>query len=213
MSEPGTCPRATATIAEAAASLRGGGVGAIPTETLYGLAAAATIPAAVARLVSLKGREPGKPIALLVDGIDMLTPFVTAVPTAAALLAEAFWPGPLTLVFNASDAVDAALTAASGTIGVRVSSCATATELVTAVGAPLTAPSANPAGMPAPRRLAEVWDYFADRIDFYLDGGDLPGEPASTVVDVRHGLEVLRSGAVPIAAIERVLRAASPPDR
>jgi len=190
-------------IEEAAVSLRRGGVGALPTETLYGLAAAATLPEAVARLIELKGREPGKPIALLVDGLPMLRTLVREVTPLAAALANAFWPGPLTLVLDAAEHVDPALSAGTGTIGARVSSCALATRVVVATGAPLTAPSANPAGQAPPRRLDQVWQYFGEQIDFYVDGGDLPGEPASTVVDARDGLRVLRAGAVPTAELEK----------
>jgi len=203
MGAPATIP--TVDVATAATRLRAGGVGAFPTETLYGLAAVATQPAAVARLVAIKGREPGKPIAVLVDGPTMLAPLVCSVPETALRLAAAFWPGPLTLVFDAAAGLDPALTAGTGTIGVRVSSCATATALVRAVGAPLTAPSANPAGAPPPRRLAEVWAYFGDRLGFYVDGGDLPGEPASTVADMRGELRILRAGAVSAERIAAAL--------
>lgn len=206
MSREGTTPIRSMGVDEAATRLRQGGIGAFPTETLYGIAAVATFPAAVARLVAVKGREPGKPIAVIVDGIPMWERLVGAIPDAARRLAEAFWPGPLTIVLEASADLDPALTGGSGTIGARVSSCSVATALVTATGAPLTAPSANPAGAPPPRKLAQVWDYFGAELDFYIDGGDLPGEPASTVVDLRDGIRVLRAGAIPTAAIESVRR-------
>lgn len=197
--------------AGAAERLRRGDIGAIPTETLYGLAAAVNCAAALDRLLAIKGREAGKPIALISADLEMLAGLTRPLSDAASRLAERFWPGPLTLVLDAEDGLHPALTAGTGSIGVRISSCPIATAIVRAVGVPLTAPSANPAGAPPPRRLSEVWDYFAERLDFYVDGGELPGEPASTVVDVRDGLRILRAGAIPAAAIEDVWRTRSRP--
>lgn len=197
----------TTSPAVAAERLRHGGIGAIPTETLYGLAAAANCAAALDRLVTIKGRDAGKPIALITAHVEMLAGLARPLSDTARRLVEHFWPGPLTLVLDAEDGIHPALTAGTGTVGVRISSCPIATGIVRAVGVPLTAPSANPAGAPPPRRLAEVWGYFGDHIDFYVDGGDLPGEPASTVVDVRDGMRILREGAIPREAIERALRA------
>lgn len=192
-------------LAEAAACLRAGGVGAVPTETLYGLVADATSTEAISRLVEIKGREPGKPIGVLVDGVEMVEA-LCARPSALTLrLAQRFWPGPLTIVLDALPCVDERLTGGTGTLGVRVSSAVIATELVTAVGRPLTAPSANPAGRPPARSAQGAFDYFGDRLDFYIDDGPSPGTLASTVVDARGTLKVLREGAIRSQQLEEYI--------
>lgn len=185
-----------AEIDRAVGILTSGGIVVYPTETLYGLGADAWNDDALERLLGLKVREPGKPIAVLIGDLDMLGELAESVPAEAAQLIERHWPGPLTLVFAARPRVPAALTGGSGGIGVRISSHPVARALVTALGRPLTSPSANPAGKPPPRGVEEAAAYFGAAVDFYLDGGPLPGEPASTVVDVRNGLRLLRAGAV-----------------
>ena len=178
-----------------------GGIVVYPTETLYGLGADAGDAAALHRLVTLKGREPGKPIAVLIGDTRMLAELVEDIPSSAEALMRRFWPGPLTIVLRARDTVSPLLTGGSGGIGVRISSHSVATALVHAVGRPLTAPSANPAGRQPPRRIDAARAYFGGRVDAYLDAGDLPGEPASTVIDVRQELRVVREGAIPSDAL------------
>jgi L-threonylcarbamoyladenylate synthase len=198
---PGSSSSASASdpaaIRTAVRTLASGGVIVYPTETLYGLGADACSEAAVQRVVELKGREAGKPIALLISGTEMLEAVVEDVSAVAADLMRRFWPGPLTIVLRARRSVSRRLTGGGDGIGVRVSSHPVATALVRALGRPLTAPSANPAGLRPPTHLDEARAYFGDRVDCYVDGGVLPGEPASTVVDARHGLRVIRDGAVP----------------
>ena len=187
----------------AAHALAAGGIVVYPTETLYGLGADAWNAAALQRLVELKGREVGKPIAVLISDTEMLEDVVEDIPEQAADLMRRFWPGPLTIVLRARPGVSRLLTGGGDGIGVRVSSHPVATALVRALGRPVTAPSANPAGMPPPTRLDEARAYFGARVDVYLDGGCLPGEPASTVVDARHGRRVLRDGALPADLVRR----------
>ncbi len=175
--------------------LRRGGLAIYPTETLYALGADALNPAALRRLIEVKGREPGKPIAVLIGDDAMLEQLAAELPTQARELSRRFWPGPLTLVLRPREGVSPLLTGGGG-IGVRLSSHPMATALVRALGRPVTAPSANPAGMPPPRRIDAAHAYFGERVDYYLDGGLLPGEPASTVVDVRDGMRILRAGAI-----------------
>jgi len=180
----------------ALAALRVGDLVVYPTETLYGLGADASNAKALERLVRVKGREPGKPIAVLVSDLDMLEELVIAIPPPARRLAEFLWPGPLTLVLAARPHVSELLTGGSGTIGARVSSHAQAQALVRALGRPLTTPSANPAGQTPPRRVQEAQAYFGDEVACYLDDGILPGEPPSTVVDARGRLSIVRPGAI-----------------
>jgi len=183
-------------LATAARVLAAGGIVVYPTETLYALGADACNPAALQRLIELKGREVGKPVAVLVGSIAMLRELAAEIPPEAEVLMRRFWPGPLTLVLRARASVAPVLTGGGDGIGVRLSSHRLATALVRALGRPVTAPSANLAGMQPPVRVDEARAYFDTRVDYYLDGGRLHGEPASTVVDVRAGLEVIRLGAV-----------------
>ena len=188
--------RNRADVVAAAQIVAAGGIVVYPTETLYALGADAGNAAALQRLVELKGREPGKAISVLVGSLEMLSQIVEEVPEQAAELMRRFWPGPLTIVLRARPSVSAVLTGDSGGIGVRLSSHAVATALVRAVGRPVTTPSANPAGQVPPQRLDEARRYFGAAIDAYVDAGTLPGEPASTVVDARQVLRVIRPGAI-----------------
>ncbi len=181
----------------AATVLAAGGIVVYPTETLYGLGADATNEAALQRLVELKGREAGTPILVLVGGEEMLEDVVEDISEAATDLMRRFWPGPLTIVLRARPSVSRVLTGGGDGIGVRVSSHPVATALVRALGRPVTAPSANPAGQRPPTHCDEARAYFGRRVDYYVDCGVLPGEPASTVVDARGSLRVIRDGAVP----------------
>jgi L-threonylcarbamoyladenylate synthase len=193
-------------IARAAQCLRAGGAVVYPTETLYGLGVDAFNVEALERLLRLKVREAGKPVAVLVDDRRMLDTIVAKVSNQAEKLIERFWPGPLTLVFSARPEVPIGLTGGSGTIGARVSGHPTAHELTRALGRPLTAPSANPAGLKPPVRVEEARAYFDDAVDLYLDDGALPGEPPSTVIDVRDGLRLLRAGAIDFEVVRTSLK-------
>ncbi len=193
-------------IGYAAQILAGGGIVVYPTETLYGLGAAAGNAAALQRLVDLKGRDPTKAIAVLVGDVQMLGMLVTEIPPLAEAVIRRFWPGPLTIVLRARATVSPVLTGGGDGIGVRLSSHSMATALVRSLGQPVTAPSANPAGQPPPRCLDVARAYFGSRVDLYLDAGCLAGEPASTVVDLRGGLRVLRHGAVGAELLRSVAR-------
>jgi L-threonylcarbamoyladenylate synthase len=183
-------------VARAVRILQGGGTIVYPTETLYGLGVDALNRRALERLLRLKVREAGKPTSVLVRDRDMLSELVSTIPPQADDLMQRFWPGPLTLVFTAKASLPLELTAGSGSIGTRVSSHPTAHALVAALARPLTAPSANPAGEEPPMGIEQARAYFGDQVDLYLDGGTLPGEPPSTIVDVRDGLRLLRAGAI-----------------
>lgn len=172
---------------------------------MYGLGADARSAAAVERLVAVRGREEGKPILVLVQDLAMAEPFVTTIPPLALRLARRFWPGPLTIVLPARTGLPPALTAGTGTIGVRCPGHALAAALVAAFGAPVTAPSANPPSAPPPRRLADARGYFGDRVAAYVDGGDLPGG-ASTVAQIEHDrVRIVRPGPITEGAIRHAL--------
>jgi L-threonylcarbamoyladenylate synthase len=170
---------------------------AFPTETFYGLGAAALQPAAVRRVFDVKGRPDGKPLLVLVDSIAMAESLVLEVPAAARSLMARHWPGALTLVLRARPHVPVEVTAGSGTVGVRLSPHPLARALVHAVGEPVTAPSANPSGLPPPTTAAEVLAHFREGLALVLDGGPTAGGEPSTVLDATvDPPRVLRAGAV-----------------
>jgi L-threonylcarbamoyladenylate synthase len=175
---------------------------------VYGLGADARSAAAVDRLVAVRGREEGKPILVLVADLEMAGTVASDIPAPARRLARRFWPGPLTLVVPARPGLPSPLTAGGGTIGVRAPGHPAAAALVAGLGAPVTAPSANPPGAVPPRRIDEARAYFGDRVDVYVDGGELPGG-ASTVAEVAGGrVRVLRPGPVSEAALRAALEEA-----
>lgn len=185
----------------AAAVLRGDGVVAFPTETFYGLAAAATSPGAIARVFSVKGRPETKPVLVLVDSIAMAESLAQEISPAARALMATHWPGALTLVLRARASVPEGVRAGTATIGVRWPSHAVAEGLVRSLGGPVTAPSANPTDAPPPRTAQEVLAYFEGTLDLVLDGGPTRGGAPSTVLDVTvDPPRVLRRGAVVVDA-------------
>jgi L-threonylcarbamoyladenylate synthase len=184
-------------LGEAASVLRGGGLVAFPTETFYGLGAGALHPAAVRRVLEVKGRPEGKPLLVLVGSIAMVATVALDVPARGRELMADHWPGALTLVLRARPEVPVEVTAGSGTVGVRLSAHPVARALVRAFGEPVTAPSANPSGRSAPTTAAQVRGYFRGRIDLVLDGGATTGGAPSTVLDVTvDPPRVVRAGAV-----------------
>jgi L-threonylcarbamoyladenylate synthase len=183
-------------MAEAAAVLAAGGLVAFPTETFYGLGADARNPEAVRRVFKVKGRPPSKPVLVLVDSVAMAESLVETVPSQARMLMERHWPGPLTLVFRSRPGVGEDLTAGTGTVGIRMPGHPVALALVRALGAPVTAPSANPSGGPPPTTASDVLSALDGRIDLVLDGGATGGGPPSTVADVTvDPPRILRAGA------------------
>lgn len=186
-----------ATLDEAARVLRAGGLVAFPTETFYGLGAHALDQAAVGRVFQAKGRPADKPLLVLVDSVEMVARVARDVPALARRLMDRYWPGPLTLVLAAHPGLPVALTAGTGTIGVRLSGHPVARALVTALGAAITAPSANPHGALSPRTADEVVASLGGRVDLVLDGGPTRGGPPSTLLDLtRTPAVVLRTGAI-----------------
>ena len=196
---------ADADLDEALRALRRDGAVVYPTETFYGLGARALAPRAVDAVARLKGRDAEKPIALIVADAAMLACVVAAVPAAAERLMAHFWPGPLTLVLPAHPALPSALTGGGGGIGVRVSSHPIAHALVTALGEPITATSANPGGSEPALDVTEARRYFGADVT-YVDGGRLAGGLGSTVLLVADdAARVIRRGATPIDALRDVL--------
>lgn len=190
-----------AALADAVAALRAGRVIAFPTETFYGLGAAALMPAAVRHIFEVKGRPEDKPLLVLVDSIAMVERLAVEIPERARVLMERHWPGALTLVLSARPDVPSGVTAGSGTVGVRLSAHPVAQALVRALGQPITAPSANPSGLPPPSTAAEVVRYFPRGLAIVLDAGATAGGAPSTVLDVTvDPPRVLRAGAVEVGS-------------
>jgi L-threonylcarbamoyladenylate synthase len=184
-------------IRQAAEILRGGGLVAFPTETFYGLGAAGLDGVAVRRVFAAKGRPASMPLLLLVDSRAMAASVALEVPPRARELMERHWPGALTLVLRAAPHVPAEVTAGTGTVGVRISAHAVARALVSALGEPVTAPSANPTGAAPPVTAAEVLARLEGAVDLVLDGGPTAGGPPSTVLDVTvDPPRIIRQGAV-----------------
>lgn len=192
------------TASQAERALAEGRAVVFPTDTVYGLGVAVGPAASPAELFRLKGRDEGKPVAWLVAGPDALDRYGADVPAYARDLAARLWPGALTLVVRASDAVPEAFRSTEGTIGLRMPDSATALALIRAAGVPLAVTSANPAGEPAPRRAADVDPSLAAASAGVLDGDEPAGGTASTVVDCTGPVPViLREG--PLAAAVRAL--------
>ena len=183
-------------LVESARVLAAGGLVAFPTETFYGLGAAALDRTAVRRVFALKGRPESQPLLVLVDGVAMATS-IAEIPSPAHALIARYWPGALTLIFRARANVPNEVTASTGTVGVRWSSHPVASGLAAALGAPITAPSANPTGATPPMSARSVLAAFPDTIDVVLDGGCTAGGLPSTVLDVTvDPPRVIRAGAV-----------------
>ncbi|MEQ9314319.1 MAG: L-threonylcarbamoyladenylate synthase [Henriciella sp.] len=197
MTAPILTPDAGA-IARAATCLRGGGLVAMPTETVYGLAGDATNPAAVARIYEVKERPVFNPLIAHVASADAA--FMQGdFSDAAKSLADAFWPGPLTFVVHAVEATTVCDLARAGlpTLALRVPAHPVAQALLGQVGVPLVAPSANPSGRISPTKAAHVSADLGEKIDFILDGGPCDVGLESTVIDARSDTPVLlRPGAI-----------------
>lgn len=188
-------------------ALANGGVAAIPTDTLYGLAACAFDESAVRKVYELKGRPDGMALPLLLSEPKDARQCTVDVPDEAWALAEWFWPGALTLVARKSADVPDIVTAGMDTVALRVPDHPIPREVAKALGAPITGTSANLSGRPGLTSAADVRHEFGDMIDFVLDGGDAPGGVASTILDVSGDeMRVLRQGAVSWEEIEAVLR-------
>lgn len=188
-------------IRQAVAVLRGGGVVAYPTETVYGLGVDPRSDSAVSRLLSLKARDASAPIALIAASASDAETAGMFGP-AEKRLAGTFWPGPLTIVVPASPAMSPLLSGRR-TLGVRVSAHPVARALARAFGGCITATSANVSGRPAANSPGEVAVSLGDRIDMLIDAGPTPGGPPSTIVEIVDGKPRLhRAGAV---AWDRVL--------
>jgi L-threonylcarbamoyladenylate synthase len=193
-------------LSAAVAALRRGDVIVFPTETLYGLGADALNFTAVEKVFHLKGRDPSNPFPVLVADRAMLKSLVDKVPPIAEKLMERFWPGPLTLVLPARKDIPRSLVNSTGGIGVRISSQPIATAIATMLGRPITATSANPSGQPGAQSVTQAQNYFAGKIDIFVDGGTLTSAAGSTVAAVtEQKIKIIRAGEISISQLQNVV--------
>lgn len=189
-------------------ALRRGGVVAVPTDTLYGLAADPFAPGTLERISQIKGAREGKPLLLLLHRAGDVRRLCASVPETFERAAGSLWPGPVTLLLPAAPDLPPDLVGPEGTVAVRVPDAALAGLLAGEIG-PITGTSANPTGMPPPASADEVVALFPPGVpapDLLLDGGRCPGGPPSTILDLTGAIpRVVRAGAVGREEIERAL--------
>ncbi|MBW2636235.1 MAG: threonylcarbamoyl-AMP synthase [Deltaproteobacteria bacterium] len=186
--------------------LKSGGVISYPTETFYGLGADAANEKAIEKIYAIKGREDKKPISIIIGSAQDIDIFAVNISEGSRKLMERFWPGGLTLVFEASPTIPEILTAETGKIGIRYSSHAIAAHLARNLPGGLSATSANISGEKECTSADEVIETLSDRIDALIDGGTTPGGSSSTVVDVSMEPPViLREGIISSSLIDEII--------
>ena len=190
----------------AAELLRSGGLVSVPTETVYGLCANGLDARAVAALYEVKGRPEIKPLSLMIPSADDMEKYARAIPSAARILADRFWPGPLTIVLPAKDNIPSITLAGKSTVGLRCPDHPMTLELLRLAGIPLAGPSANPSGKPSPKTAAEVLGYFDGVIGAVVDGGKCGLGVESTILDMSSlPWRILRQGALGEEVIDDAL--------
>ena len=190
--------RITGNMEAAAEIIRAGGLVAVPTETVYGLAGSGMDEKAVERIYAVKGRPEVKPLSLMVPGPEAFERCCTEVPEAVRTLARRFWPGPLTIILRARPEIPRIVLAGGDTVGLRCPDHPLTLELLRKCGLPLAAPSANPSGEPSPKNAQQVLGYFDGKIEAVIDGGECGIGLESTIIDLtRAPYRILRQGALP----------------
>jgi L-threonylcarbamoyladenylate synthase len=196
-------------VQEAAKIVRLGGLVAIPTDTLYGLAADPFSAEAVARVFAAKGRRSDRALPLIAADAAQIATRLSPLPAAGLRLAARFWPGPLTLIVPAPAGLAADVTGGTGGVAVRVPQHAVARAICQAAGMPITATSANRSGAPPTADPDVVEQTLGAVLDLLIDAGPTPGGPPSTIVDVRGAAPALvRDGAVSWGDVQACVAAA-----
>jgi len=191
---------------EAAGILRLGGLVAFPTETVYGLGGNALDEDAARKIYAAKGRPSDNPLIAHVSCMEEVAPLVKEIPEAGRKLMEAFWPGPLTMIFPKSDKVPYGTTGGLDTVAIRMPDDPVANRLIALAEVPVAAPSANTSGRPSPTTADHVWQDMNGRIEMIIDGGPVGIGVESTIVDVSSAVPaVLRPGAITMEMLEEVL--------
>lgn len=193
-------------ISYAAELITSGKLVAVPTETVYGLSADGLCESAVEEIYNVKGRPETKPISLLVSDMNSAEDFCKDIPKEAYVLADKFWPGPLTMILFKKDIVPNIVTAGGKTVGVRCPAHPLTLELLKKCKRPLATPSANISGQPSPKSVADVAQYFDGKIPCIVDGGACSVGIESTIVDMTCiPPKILRHGGLSQADIENTL--------
>ena len=196
----------TAELTEVAEILKNGGLVAIPTETVYGLAANAYNGEAVSKVFEAKGRPTDNPMIVHISKLEEIYPLVTEFPEKAKALAEAFWPGPLTMILPKSDLVPREVAPRLETVAVRMPSHPVARKIIELAGVPLAAPSANSSGSPSPTTAQHVMHDLDGKIDGVVDGGECDVGIESTVITLATDVpRLLRPGGITVEQLESVL--------
>ena len=191
---------------KAALILNQGGLVAIPTETVYGLAANIFDPSAVAKIYTAKGRPGNNPLIVHVYSVEQAKSLVLNWNDTAQKLAEAFWPGPFTMVLDKKDLVPDCVTAGASSVALRIPKLFVTRKLIEIAGVPLAAPSANISGAISPTTASHVLKDLEGRIEMILDAGPASGGIESTVLDIRSNLPtLLRPGLVTVQMIEKII--------
>lgn len=190
----------------AATILQEGGLVAVPTETVYGLAANALNTDAVANIFKAKGRPSDNPLIVHISSLSMLDSLVLHIPPVAQSLMNAFWPGPLTLIFKANPIIPKIVTGGLDTVGIRFPSHPVMQNLIDTCKLPLAAPSANTSGKPSPTNAKRVLEDMNGKVDAVLDGGECDFGVESTVLDITGDIPtLLRPGGITIEMLEKVV--------
>lgn len=193
---------------EAAAILKKGGLVAFPTETVYGLGADALNEEAARKIYAAKGRPSDNPLIAHIAKKEDIEPLVREIPEAGKKLMDAFWPGPLTLIFPKSGRVPKGTTGGLDTVAVRMPSDPVARRLIELAGTPVAAPSANTSGRPSPTTAEHVRQDMDGRIEMIVDGGPVGIGVESTIVDVTGEIPiVLRPGAITMEMLKKCVGA------
>ncbi|MCH5264854.1 MAG: threonylcarbamoyl-AMP synthase [Lachnospiraceae bacterium] len=193
-------------LARAAEILRRGGLVAFPTETVYGLGGNGLLASAAEKIYAAKGRPSDNPLILHISSQEELFPLVREVSDTGKRLMEAFWPGPMTLIFEKTDRVPLETTGGLDTVAIRMPEHPGARELIACAGVPVAAPSANISGRPSPTSAEHVREDLDGRIDLIIDGGNVGIGLESTIIDLTETVPViLRPGAVTSAMIAEVI--------
>ena len=191
---------------EAAQILRDGGLVAFPTETVYGLGGNALDEKAAGKIYAAKGRPSDNPLIAHVSCAAEVTPLVKYIPEAGKKLMDAFWPGPLTIIFPKSDIVPYGTTGGLDTVAVRMPVDPVANRLIALAGVPVAAPSANTSGRPSPTTADHVWQDLNGKIEMIIDGGQVGIGLESTIVDFTEDVPVvLRPGYISLEMLQETL--------
>lgn len=186
--------------------IRDGGLVAFPTETVYGLGANALDADASSKIYRAKGRPSDNPLIVHIAQLSALDPIVREIPEKAHMLAEAFWPGPLTMILNKSALVPISVTGGLDTVAVRMPDNEIALALIRAGGGYIAAPSANTSGRPSPTTAQHVWDDLSGKIDMIIDGGSVEIGVESTIIDLTEDIPmVLRPGFISLEMLQSVV--------